>query len=144
MASQDLANCHSYLQVSALLILELKCAFNMFRDCFPWSFFIFIYDSRSSMTLKDNIKTPKMWTARGAYWHFDAMKCKDVWCEVTEFIKIIWSHTYQIQLDMKVQDQLRLSGTSPISIPILRDAESIVKTWMQDFSEICQHCLTDS
>ena len=65
--SQDLANCHSYLQVSALLILELKCAFNMFRGCFPWSFCIFIYENRSLITLKDNCNTPKMWAARGAY-----------------------------------------------------------------------------
>ena len=51
--SQDLGNCHSYLQDNALLIFELKSAYNMlFRGCFVWSFCIFIYYSQSNMTAK--------------------------------------------------------------------------------------------
>ena len=55
--NQDLGNCHSYLQDNALLIFELKCAYNMlFRGCFVWSFCIFIYHSRSNKTAKSLIK----------------------------------------------------------------------------------------
>ena len=58
--SQDLGNCHSYLQDNALLIFELKSAYNMlFRGCFVWSFCIFIYHSRSNMTAKSLNNTQK-------------------------------------------------------------------------------------